>query len=121
MSDKVKRYDTVYSDYHNQTIIVEDSRGDYVLYKDYKKLLDGVIPSRKADFSDVVKVVKKQIKILEKSCHEYFEKKDKINYGCAIQDYREAEMLRKALHSMENLFTDDEGKPIQSWILDDDD
>jgi hypothetical protein len=92
---KVTRYDWVTRTWFEETYecIGEDTTGNYVLFKDYKDLLDAKTPKRQASFSELKDLIKKEI----------FEKKDSINYGVAVHRYDEARQLQKALYKIEQL------------------
>lgn len=97
---KVQRYDTVEKTWYEETYreMGECSYGSYVRYEDYVKLLEDKTPPRlPASYSDVVKILKSEIEKLEAETARVFEKKDMINYGYALCQYKQAEILESAI------------------------
>jgi hypothetical protein len=104
---KVKRYNlgtkTWYEDtYH--AMVEADGYGQYVLYEDYKALLDEKAPPRlPADFTDLKEIIDHKISSLEKSAFDIFKRKDTINYGWAVHTYNTAQKYTQVLHDIEHL------------------
>jgi hypothetical protein len=93
---KVQRYDMVRFYEDSWRSMGEDPCGYYVLYNDYKKLLDVKLPPRlPASFKDVCGILSKEIKSLEKQSYSVFERKNETNYGYAVSKYKEAQDLRR--------------------------
>lgn len=101
---KVQRYGMVDKNWYGEEYreMGECSYGDYVAYEDYTKLLKEKVPARlPATFKDLKKIINQKIKELEAEAVSIFEKKNKVNYGYAVQTYGEADELRAVLRLME--------------------
>lgn len=96
----IKRYSMMDKTWYEETYreIGECSYGEYVLYKDYMKLLDEKAPARSADLTDIGKLIVGKIKELEDLCDSTFLKKDEINYGWAVSCREEANLLLRTAH-----------------------
>lgn len=79
----------------------ECSYGDYVLYKDFLKLLEDKSPQRSASTKDLAVMIETKIKRLEKLCDDTFLKKDTCNYGWAVGLREEANILRRAANLLD--------------------
>lgn len=104
---KVERYSLGTKTWFEESysaMVEAEGYGEYVLYNDYKALLDEKAPPRlPADFTDLKKLIDSKIDSLEKSAYDVFERKDEINYGWAMSRYNTAQKYSRILHDIEHL------------------
>jgi hypothetical protein len=98
--DQAQRYGMVDRTWYEESWqeMGECSYGDYVLYSDYMALLDDKAPERQASTKDLADMINAKIGKLEKTCDRVFLEKDEMNYGYAVAQRNQANILRQAAH-----------------------